>query len=324
MRKVFILGLVIFFSAGIFSHTMAETFDTDNTIKIDRIEDPPELKKVAKPYSLFLKAGYQYDDNVRLEPLDVDFFADDSDYLFEGFFYGRYNFINSEDATMGVGYSHYQTLYQDLEEFDITGSIGRLYGRYRLRPFAFGVSYLPAYFWVNSESYLLRHQVRPEVIWKISDDFSAKLTYSYFNDDFRRDIDDDRDGDIHEVYLNLAYLLFQRSVYLSGSIGYTDKSADADEEAYDQMTAKAGFYATLPWTLRFSVTGKYYQRTYGEDSAGFEREDDKYIGSASLSSNLYYDWLSIIAEYEYTKNESDVETYDYERNIAGLSLAVKF
>ena len=52
----------------------------DNAVKW--LQAAESRKKAPKPYSLFLKAGLRYDDNVRLEPLDrEDFYADEDDYV---------------------------------------------------------------------------------------------------------------------------------------------------------------------------------------------------------------------------------------------------
>ncbi|MBW2107021.1 MAG: tetratricopeptide repeat protein, partial [Deltaproteobacteria bacterium] len=78
-------------------------------------------KKALKPYSLYAKLSYKYDDNVRLEPLDKDIYADEDDYVTEGYFSGRYNIVNRQDYNIGLGYSHYQTWHKNLENYDLTG-----------------------------------------------------------------------------------------------------------------------------------------------------------------------------------------------------------
>lgn len=318
-----------FFAAGVMVVGLhpfvdaAGAADREIPVKIDRFEEIPEEGKRAKPYTLFLKAGYQYDDNVRLEPLDDDIFADDDDTLFEGFFHGKYNFVQGDRFVSGIGYSHYQTLHDDLDEFDITGGIGRVYLKYRPRPLTFGLTYLPAYFWVNANSYLMRHQVRPALTWHITSDVYTSIGYSYYHDDYRQLSDEGRNGDTHEPFLNLGANLFQKSIFLSAGVAYTDRSADASDQSYDQAAAKVGLYFDLPLGMKSSLNGKYHHRTYGAGPDGVEREDDKYIGGASVSAELYYDWLLLIAEYEYTKNHSSVATYDYERNRVVLSLALK-
>ncbi len=100
-------------------------------------------EKTGKPYSLYLKIGCQYDDNVRLESLDSDTGADDGDYVVEGYFSGKYNFIDRKDLKTGIEYSHYQTWHKDLGEYDLTGSIIDINAKYSLHPFTFSFSYLP-------------------------------------------------------------------------------------------------------------------------------------------------------------------------------------
>lgn len=51
---------------------------------VPRAEEAQE--KSLRPYSLYLKAGYQHDDNIRLEPLDLDIYTNENDVVVKGFF----------------------------------------------------------------------------------------------------------------------------------------------------------------------------------------------------------------------------------------------
>jgi len=167
-------------------------------------------KKIVKPYSLYLKIGYQYDDNVRLEPLDrEDMYADEDDSVLEAYFSGAYNFINTKDLKAGAGYSHYQSWHNDLGQYDITGSIPDLYVKYTFDPLTFGLNYTPSFFWVDSESYLKRHQLTPFLMWRAGEDLFAKFSYSFQSNDysdskFFQD-NDDRDGDAHNLSADVYY-----------------------------------------------------------------------------------------------------------------------
>ena len=64
---------------------------------------------------------------------------------------------------------------------------------------------------------------------------------------------------------------------------------------------------------------------------GIRRKDYKWEAAGSLSRPLYRDWLRVIADYRYTRNDSNVENaatgvqiFDYDRHQATLSLAASF
>jgi hypothetical protein len=281
-------------------------------------------KKVVKPYSLYLKIGYHYDDNVPLEPLDEDVYSDEEDYVTKVFFSGKYNFVNRKEYKIGAGYSHYQTWHNDLAEYDLIGSIFRLYAKYRLQPLTFGFNYIPSYYWLDSDSYVRRHKVRPEVTWKCNENLSTRLSYSYYDDENFRN--DDRDGHANEVFLDAYYSILGKRGLVFGGIGYDGKSASHPDQDFGRLKTKLGISLTIPWELNLRLTGKYQEKRYDNVDTvyGVEREDTKYHGSISLSRELFYDWLSILAEFNYTKNDSNINDFEYERKVAGLSLTARY
>jgi tetratricopeptide (TPR) repeat protein/cell division septation protein DedD len=288
------------------------------------LEGIEKHKKALQPYSLFLKIGYQYDDNVRLEPLDEDMYADEDDYVIVGYFSGRYDFVNRQYYKIGAGYSHYQTWHDDLGEYDLLGSIFSLYSRYRLNPFTFGFSYVPSHYWLDSDRYLRRHQLNADVMWKVDEKISTRLSYTYYdNNNYQNN---DRDGHTNDVFLYAYYRLLDKTGHLFGGIGYEDNSASHRDEYYAQVKTKLGVSLKIPWDLDLSLTGRYYDKKYDHVDSfyGLKREDAKYYASISLSRRLIYDWLNGCVEFNYTKNNSNITDYDYERKVTTLSVIARY
>ena len=282
-------------------------------------------RKPITPYSLYLKIGTQYDDNVRLEPLDDDIYAEDDDMVTVLYFSGKYNFVNKNDVKLGAGYNHYQTWHNDLTTYDLIGSILNFYIKYRLDDrFRFGFSYLPSYYWVDSDSFLMRHQYKPEVIWKIDDNLSARLSYSYYrNKNFRNH---EKNGHTNDVFLDLYYNILGKRGYLFGGIGYEDNTASHPDQYYEQIKSKLGIFLNLPFELNLKLAGKLYDKDYNNTDSFYlvKRKDTKYNGSISISRNLFYNWLSVSAEYNHTKNDSNINACKYKRNITTLSLMARY
>ncbi|MBN1106062.1 MAG: tetratricopeptide repeat protein [Deltaproteobacteria bacterium] len=288
------------------------------------LESLESRKKAQKPYTLYLKLGLQYDSNVTLEPLDLDFISDEDDFLLQGYFSGKYRILEKANHELGVGYNHYQTWHYDLDQFDLAGGIFNLYWKYRWHPFTFDVSYLPEYYWLDSDSFLMRHHLRPEVTWRAGEKVFTRLTYSYFrNNHF---FDDGRDGHANEIFLGGYYLLGGKSSYLFGGIGCEDTSTADPDQDYEQWKLRLGIVVEIPWDLQLSVTGRYYEQNYDHVDSGYgiRREDAKYCGSLSLSRKLCRDWLSLMAEFEYTKNDSNIDAFEYDRKVVTLSLVASY
>jgi tetratricopeptide (TPR) repeat protein len=289
------------------------------------IQAVQEQKNRFKPYSLYLKIAHSYDDNVTLDSdvTDSDTAADEDDYLSVAYFSGKYNFISQREYQAGIGYSHYQSWYNNLDEYNLTGSIFSLYTKYRLHPFTLGFAYMPSYYWLDSESYLRRHRLEPELIWEISGNFLIRLSYSYDKDDYFQD--SDMSGHTNEVFGDIFYSLSE-GVLFFGGIGYKKNTASHSDYSYGQLKASLGMSLDLPWELNLRMAGKYQKRQYDDADSyyGLEREDSKYSADLSLSKKLFYDWLSIGAEFNYTKNDSNIREYEYDKKTVGLSVTARY
>lgn len=278
----------------------------------------------SKPYFLYLRAGRRMDDNVRLEPLDLDLYSNEDDDVTVVYLMGRYNFVNRPTFQVGAGYSHYQTWYDTLSEYDLMGSIFNIDMRYHLSALSFGLSYLPSFYRIESSRYLDRHNLNADMTWQIRNDLSAQLTYGYFNDDFATE--NERDGDTHRISLGATYTLFDNRLKILTQVGYEDIGADHPDEVCSQIRTKLGFNIRGPWDVNFGLTGRYFEKQYDHRHSVYkvERDDAKTIASFSVSRHIYYRWLGVLGEYDYTRNTSNINDFEYERNAFTLSLTITY
>ncbi len=288
------------------------------------LQEIERYKVTLRPFNLYVKLGYAYDDNVRLEPLDEDIYADEDDYCFVGYISGRYKIVNRDDIIIGVGYSHYQTVHNQLKAYDLVGSIINFYTKYQIGPVTFGFSYLPSFYWLDGDTYMRRHQLRSEIMLKIDDNLSTRVSYNYYLIDNVQD--NNRDGHTNEPALDVYYNLREMKMFLFCGIAYEVSFPSHRDQDYRQLKAKLGVSAKLPWQFNLNITGKYSNKRYEnvDSIIDIRRKDDKYYGAISLSRVFYYDWLSIIADFNYTKNDSNINVYNYKRQVATLSLSIKY
>jgi tetratricopeptide (TPR) repeat protein len=290
------------------------------------LESIAERAKAFKPYVLYAKIGYQYDDNIRYEPLDEDIFSDEDDFLTSLDFAGQYHFVNRADLKCIAGYYHYQTLHNQLDEYDLAESVPNLNVKYLMKPYTFGLNYLYYYYWVDYQRYLRRHRLIPEVSWDINDQFSTHFKYSYYDNEHFQD--NRYDGDNHEISLLFDYrhLVDEKEINLIGEIGYEDNNATHPDEYYGRIKFRGSVYFMGPWELRFKVTARYEDKSYDNTDSFFnvKRKDDRYEGSILMAHRFFHDYLNVQVEYTYTKNDSNISFYEYEKNKIGLYLTVTY
>ncbi|MGM0452527.1 MAG: surface lipoprotein assembly modifier [Thermodesulfobacteriota bacterium] len=275
-------------------------------------------KQGRKRYRLYLQTGVQYDDNVQLEPIDEDVFADESDWSFVGYFSGRYHVVNQHRFKAGAGYSHYQTRHGKLTDYDITGSIGDIYVKYQAAPLALGISYQPAYYWVHADSFLMRHSFSPQMTWQLNEQHHARLRYRYMINNYFEG--SGRDGHANAGDLDVFHAVGPG--YLSWGFGLEDNSARRDDEAHDEFEARIRMGCPVVEKIEVTVTGIYDEKDYDQPDAviGIQREDNRYYAALSLARPVVYEWLRLAVDYNFTRNDSNIGLYDYERNAVTVSV----
>ncbi|MCP4689215.1 MAG: tetratricopeptide repeat protein [Desulfobacterales bacterium] len=289
----------------------------------DWLQSMDARESTQKPYTIFLKAGLQYDDNVRLAA-DEDVYADEGDFAFSGYFSGRYDFITGEKFKIGAGGSVYQTSYYKLKDYDQTGSFLNLYASYRLEPFTFDFSYVPAYYWFDYKSFLIRHHFRPEATWRISEKFLTRLSYGYSENNYFQD--DELDGRTHETGLIFYYNVSPELGYLFAEVDHEDTKASHPDYDYKTWSGELGALVKGPWDVKMKITGRYDDKKYDHVDSYFEiaRKDEKYSVDMLLFRPLIRDWARILLELNYTKNDSNIKEYSYDRCMGTLSIVADF
>jgi Tfp pilus assembly protein PilF len=285
-----------------------------------------EGRKIGKPYELEARIGFGYDDNAPLEPKDQDIFSDESDTVLLGYVAGRYSFVNKPHVELGIGVSRSQSWYSELDELNTSETAGQLFGFYYADPFSYGISLRPVFYQVDEEDFLLIYQAIPQITYRFSRALLGRAFYTYSANDYRQDLYDDRDGSTHEVFADTIYNLSGDKGFFQCGIGYEDNTASEDEYDYGRLNIKLALQYDMAWELVLKLIGKFSNKTYkNEDPFENEtRQDNHYEGSISLARKLFSDWLQIALEYHYIQNDSNMEDYEYTRQITGAVLIATF
>ena len=281
-------------------------------------------KKKITALDLYLKVGARYDSNVRLEAFDVDLYADDADVAGVVFFSGRYRFYKRKQFEASAGYSHYQIKYRGIQDYDVVGSIGQLVTKYKWRDFTFGLNYQPSFYQVDYRRFIMYHQIKPDVTWQVRKNLIARLNFSYTdNNNFQ---EDQRDGSTNALNLDAYYIVSKKGHYLFGGIGHNRNDAAHNDYVWGRTHFKLGGSFNLPRKVQLVATGRWEDKSYKNVDSFFavKRQDTKYFLSLSASRPFFYDWLSVILDYNYTYNFSNIADYEYDKHEVTLSLAVRY
>ncbi len=292
-----------------------------NAVKYIQVIETKQKEK--KPYALYAKFGYMHDGNVILDPVDEDLPTDEEDGAVFAFLSGSYDFVKKDALKLGAGYSHYQTRYNSLREYDLIGSTVSFYAKYNLFPMVLGISVLPSHYWLDNDDYMERYQFRPEIRYTVNQNFSVNAAYSYHIINHLRF--NDKDGHSNDATVNFNYILPKKLGFVYGGIGLEDYNAEHQDEDFTRFKISAGVsLKDASSGVLLNLLGEYNDKQYDNVDSFYavKRTDDKYYLSISLSRKFIYDWMSISVEYNYTKNNSNIKDFTYKKNAGNLALTV--
>lgn len=276
-------------------------------------------------YNIHLQFGLHYDDNVRLDPINEDFFADEGDFVTTVYFAGKYKFVNDLSRKIGIGYTHYQTFHSDLSEFDLTAAILPIFYQQRFnRELYFSLQYHPAIYWIDSDRYLNRHRVAPTLLWRLDQGKGLRFSYAFTDSDYETDTD--RSGTSHD-FGGSFFGLFANNVgdFTIGAL-YGDHDAEHPDNVYEILRAYFESSFNLPSEFKLAVKVYMLNKKYSfvDSVNNIRRDDNKFTGVLELSRSVYKKWLVLQLDYRHTKNTSNIDFYSYKKNVTGLTLIAKF
>lgn len=285
----------------------------------------------ARPWVAYGQVGFQYDSNVTLEPNDdsvaVGFPSNQSDgssVLTAGFAYAP---LRTENVELLIGYEFYQSLYFDLDQFNLTDQRPSLQLMVETGPVELGFAARYDYYLLDFESYFQGVSALPSVTVDEGELGRTQLYYrfrwrDYYLSPFRGVLD----GTNHSPGILQQFLLRQGpGRYLNLGYRYDTQvpnGPDGDPFGYYGNEVVAGVSWAFPSISATSdVSFTYVNRSYKQASGG--RQDDQYLVTVLLEKQLM-EHLSLVGGYLGTFNNSNQALFDYNRNIVSLAVEVKY
>ena len=280
-------------------------------------------KELYRPYRLFAKISFQYDDNVGFSAPYLKSSHDD-DIVLNAYVVGKYQLLRKNDYEIGAGYKHFQTIHQDLQEFDITGSTIDLYGKYKYDQAILGFRYQPSYFWVDHQRFMTDHLFIPQFTWKVTQHYVLQLSYTYANS--HHFDNSTQNGHSHMVsWMNIFKLKpFNCSLFIDTTA--EENHAAGSENQYELLSAKIAAKMMIFKDIQLKINSQYKECRYSHmDLTVNKKRNDHTIGLGGEllhSLNIKGLWGGI--GYYYSHNNSNMDDYDYRKNVISMTLVVKY
>jgi len=308
------------------------------------------VPKGPKQWDLNLNVSAQYDSNIVLLPIGTQppggatGISQKDDFRTAIYARGEYRPIQTDVWTAGVTYGLYQSFHQKLAKFDVQDHSPSVFVQRQIGPVQARVQYVFDYVQVGQAPYLYTHAIQPIFTIAKGNSLFTQLQFRYQHKDFQDDLfatNSFRDGK------NWLGGVTQYAHFANGAghirLGYTfdmDRTGGGDptvatpgvpsnaDWAYKAHRFSVGFGVPPVWTLKPTFAFDYYRQQYDNPSSlsangTTVRRDTVLFFTASIGRPIT-DWLSIAAEYNYTRDQSNIQFFDYSRNIYSVTLSGRF
>lgn len=278
-----------------------------------------------KPWSLNLKAGATYDDNIVIEQIDTATGVADTSADFE--LAAGYKLVDTKVSKLAVGYDFSQSLHSKLPAFDIQSHALSISGSMQTGGTTLSASYSFYHLFLGGRNFLDLHVVDPSVLIPVSSHVFVRGAYLYLNKSFLG-TNGRRSASHHQPGLQAFYFFDQARAYVLAGADYEIEDASGPEFSYK------GYALTARLQLPFEVLSRdatlkadytYLHLNYDNitPSIGvkrFETRSTVRIGAVIPIAG----GLSFLADYKYIDRNSNLLSTKYTENILSGALSYDF
>jgi tetratricopeptide (TPR) repeat protein len=305
-----------------------------------RLTEALRTARVARPWTIALTAGAEWDSNPTLAGSD-DFLPGgqpnpgaDQDADYRGVFgaQGTVSLFASERASVDAGYDGYWSVNHDVHQVDVQTHAGWVAGGTLVGPVRVGLRYDYAYSFLSmTEPFRQLHRATPNLAvrqgdWGLSQPF-YQLQYARFqNVDFPPNATFERDGPRHLFGVNQYFFLPEPFSYVKVGAAGDLQNSDVTEWRYDGLETSLGAGYRFPHALSFSWLWRFAHRDYRDHSAFApyeKRVDSTHWVSAELAKPIVDHWVARVAG-SFAFQDSNIPVYDHTRKVVGAYLTYQW
>jgi tetratricopeptide (TPR) repeat protein len=297
-----------------------------------RLIETIEPKVVKKRFGVDFTTKVQYDDNIILVPTTNVFNLRNKEKksIIELFYLrGEYAFIRERDYDLSASYAIYQTITNKMRDMDVQDHIVSLdfskRGQMGAMPYDLRLNYAYDYLLSNYDYLLQRHAIRPSFILLENNANMTVFQYAFQVKEFKDKpiiLEDNRDAVNHEAGF-IHFLRFNDAKHhIKAGYFYDREYTDGSNWDYSGNKFVAGFQYTFPKGIRLSADYEFKMSRYKNINVYFDkkREDTERSLNTVVSKDIGKGW-SVSLEYLRRRNSSNIDLYDYRKNLysAGVS-----
>ncbi len=301
--------------------------DYANSLIKDCLE-PDAAEEEEKPYRLNVTAGAQFDDNVTVEANNpiLPEAQRQEDGMIIAYIDAGADLLNKGKIKIKADYSFYHNFHFDLNDYNVqyhkVSPTVELQLTDIIKP---EIGYMYEHTLFGGDRYSRVNTFFTAVNIKEGKEHSTDITYKY------RDLDYDNtalfiDNAIRTGHQSLIGIMqnFEADKLKADIYYFDDRTrADADYWSYNGFKLGADINYQAMTDLYLTVSAQYSNDEYREIFPGFtEKREDKTQQYSLVITYRISDKMTLYLTEDYTSNDSNLNTFEYDRNVIGLLLTV--
>jgi hypothetical protein len=246
--------------------------------------------------------------------------------------------LQTKQWSAGVRYYGYAGIYYNDHQFNTFEQLGELYVKYRIDRLTINPYYIFDYTWVGSQPWSMINTGGLRLTLAETANLSGDLIYSFQHRDFK--------------YFNLQ-ITSNAGGYIGGGNPY-DRTGNMSQAGFFQTlsgkpgTLRVGFiweremtegtnwscnryrfpveaYLNLPWKLLAYGYFEYANSAFNNrDSFANKYQNSNYYQIVAQLRRPITSWMSVIAGFSHISNPSNIQDYQYNRNIYQLLFSFQY
>jgi len=289
-----------------------------------------DLKTIPKKWEFFFTLGGEYDDNVILqpekEPLPGAISRKED---FRSLSQLRIDYKKHlEEGQFALASSFYHLAHHELSEYDLLGgsiSIAYLMNGSKLNP---SIEYGYDYYVVGGDQYLDKHSISPSLTIATGKNINTQLYCLFEKTNFFPypvDKEDDRDS-LSGTFGSRIFIQGKNNRTVNIETAYKVNKADGSNWDYQSPMVSAQFKTPFIFknsNFSFLIMSEWLLFDHVNTLFNKTRNDTRIAISGTISFHLNKNW-DLIMTFTNIRNMSNLEAYDYKRNISSISVSSRF
>ena len=317
---------------------------------VERPSAAPAGQVPSKPWSANYGLSLQYDSNVVLLPGGSALpnnISHKDDFVTALNVGGEYRFLQTDKWTVGAGAGLFGNIHARLSDFNVFDLAPNLYVERRLGSAQLRLQYTLDYVTVGGDPYLLSNAIQPTLTIPESDRTYTQAFFRYQNKDFKSFRDDQLGAPVNQTRDANNYMLGAMQYWkFSNDRGYVRGGYmfDTDQTPSSSGPTTPGIPTSADWqytghrlstgvayqplaATTLQLAFDYYRQNYSNPNSFSPdltvRKDNVYLLTGTVVRDLR-SWLWLAFQYSYTRDQSNVDVFDYSRHIVSLTVGGSF